>query len=119
MTYAVSERASARRSEVLEHEVALLRRLLAARERECAELRSALVAERIESGLLREDLEHALRAMMDAVRELETLAAQTFPGVGRSGAAELRPISRGEGPEREPAKAEGLPAPTPLRGVRA
>lgn len=104
MTYAATERPAPRRPEVLEHEVALLRRLLTARERECAELRTALVAERIESGLLREDLERALRAMMDTVRELEALVAMDqVTSAGGSGARGLRPIYRGEGPEREPA----------------
>lgn len=125
MTYAATERPAPRRPEVLEHEVALLRRLLAVRERECAELRTALVAERVAGAQTRDDLEHALAAMMDATRELEALVAmQEVTRAGGSGAGGLRPGSRSEGPEREPAGGEtrnqgGFAPPAPTRGCAA
>lgn len=105
MSYPTVERSAPSRPVVLEHEVATLRRLLRAAERELEVADSQLEAERRENEALRADLHRALAR----VAGISRAACCGAPGG-------LRHLSRGEPLESGPARGGTFaPAPSPRR----
>jgi len=93
-TYQATERPAPRRPEVLEHEVALLRRLLRAAERKLEMADSLLAAERAANEALRADLASALEAVAWSPR-----------AAGRGAEEPSGASTRSECPGREGARA--------------